>query len=421
MSDEQHERPATDDRNAWKAYWTAVGIPWRIEPEIDESRRTFLAERRAVKPDIERGISPFKDIKLTRADVEWLLATHESGGMKGPVDWSDEKQRARQGLDLRGADLQGIDLRSAPLARLRAGLTKDEWIEAPTKERDEAAVTLTGATLVATHLEGAFLSNAQLRLADLRDAHLECSDLYQAHLEGARLSRTRLHGASLRVAFFDATTNLQDVELGTPQLGFALLAGTHWGGADLSAVNWAAVQMLGDEEEALQGRYTSRNAESRRKGIIAWDTAVRSNRQLAVALRDQGLNEHADRFAYRAQVLQRHVLLRQGHLLRCLGSLFLDFISGYGYRPLRSFLTYIVVVLGFAAAYFLLMPITGVHFEALGALVFSVTSFHGRGFSPGESVALTNPVTVLAAGEAIIGLLIEITFIATFTQRFFAR
>jgi hypothetical protein len=27
----------------------------------------------------------------------------------------------------------------------------------------------------------------------------------------------------------------------------------------------------------------------------------------------------------------------------------------------------------------------------------------------------------LAAGEAIIGLLIEITFIATFTQRFFAR
>jgi hypothetical protein len=27
----------------------------------------------------------------------------------------------------------------------------------------------------------------------------------------------------------------------------------------------------------------------------------------------------------------------------------------------------------------------------------------------------------VAAGEAIIGLLIEITFIATFTQRFFAR
>jgi hypothetical protein len=34
---------------------------------------------------------------------------------------------------------------------------------------------------------------------------------------------------------------------------------------------------------------------------------------------------------------------------------------------------------------------------------------------PGDTLAR------LAAGEAIIGLLIEITFIATFTQRFFAR
>jgi hypothetical protein len=67
------------------------------------------------------------------------------------------------------------------------------------------------------------------------------------------------------------------------------------------------------------------------------------------------------------------------------------------------------------------MPFTGVHFEPLGALIFSVTSFHGRGFSPGEAVSLTNTVTVLAAGEALISLLIEITFTATFTQRFFAR
>jgi hypothetical protein len=39
--------------------------------------------------------------------------------------------------------------------------------------------------------------------------------------------------------------------------------------------------------------------------------AVRANRQLATALRDQGLNEDADRFGYRAQVLQRRVLRRQ--------------------------------------------------------------------------------------------------------------
>jgi hypothetical protein len=43
---------------------------------------------------------------------------------------------------------------------------------------------------------------------------------------------------------------------------------------------------------------------------------------------------------------------------------------------------------------------------------------HGRGFfQPVQS--LGDPVAILAAGEAVIGLLIEISFIATFTQRFF--
>jgi hypothetical protein len=111
----------------------------------------------------------------------------------------------------------------------------------------------------------------------------------------------------------------------------------------------------------------------------------------------------------------------QRRYLRYLGSIFLWVIAGYGYKPPRSIGTYLIVVLGCAVAYVFLTPLTGVHFKPLGAIVFSVTSFHGRGFSPGEAVALTNPVTVLAAGEAVIGLLIEITFIATFTQRFFAR
>jgi hypothetical protein len=56
--------------------------------------------------------------------------------------------------------------------------------------------------------------------------------------------------------------------------------------------------------------------------------------------------------------------------------------------------------------------------ECLGALTFSVTSFHGRGFFPG-GVTLDDPITQMAAVEAVLGLLIEISFIATFTQRFF--
>ncbi len=55
--------PITDDPEAWKAYWEAQGWPWRTEPEIDAERQKYLAERRAIVPDIEKGMYPFKDIK----------------------------------------------------------------------------------------------------------------------------------------------------------------------------------------------------------------------------------------------------------------------------------------------------------------------------------------------------------------------
>src|SRR2546427_5724822 len=101
-------RPSPEDVEAWKAYWQAQGQPWRTEPEIDTKRQEELTQRRTIVPDIEKGIYPFKGMKLSRADVEWLLATHENG--RGPVDWSDENQREREGLDLRGVDLHQENL-----------------------------------------------------------------------------------------------------------------------------------------------------------------------------------------------------------------------------------------------------------------------------------------------------------------------
>jgi hypothetical protein len=87
---------------------------------------------------------------------------------------------------------------------------------------------------------------------------------------------------------------------------------------------------------------------------------------------------------------------------------------------LRSFITYILVIRGFAALYLLNAQFAAPQLTCDEALVLSVSSFHGRGyFSSG--VSLGDTLARLAAGEAIIGLLIEISFIATFTQRFFAR
>jgi len=56
----------------------------------------------------------------------------------------------------------------------------------------------------------------------------------------------------------------------------------------------------------------------------------------------------------------------------------------------------------------------------LYAFIISINSFHGRGFFPAGFLP-TLPMSVCAACEAIIGLTIEISFIATFTQRYFGK
>ena len=125
-SSQQH--PATSNHDGWKAYWIASDQQWRSEPEIDIERQQYLTELRRITPNIQQVIFPFKNVRLDRADVEWLLATHENG--RGPVDWSDESQRTRRGIDLRSADLRRVDLHGLPLASLVGGLNETEWAEA---------------------------------------------------------------------------------------------------------------------------------------------------------------------------------------------------------------------------------------------------------------------------------------------------
>ena len=78
------------------------------------------------------------------------------------------------------------------------------------------------------------------------------------------------------------------------------------------------------------------------------------------------------------------------------------------------------MILSFAITYFIFGHTVGPVLSPLGSAVFSMTSFHGRSFFPGGT-ALDDPLTVVAASEAFIGLLVEVTFIATQTQRLFSR
>jgi hypothetical protein len=282
------------------------------------------------------------------------------------------------------------------------------------------------------HLEGANLYRTHLERARLREVHLEGASLYRTHLEGAYLYRAHLQGADLRLAIFDAMTVLNDIVVADGQYGPMRLADVRWQGVNLAVVKgWPANPRLGDELKAEKRARTPmakakagttreqrrKDGQDRRETILdAYQTAARAYRQLATVMRDQGMNDEADRFAYRGQLMQRKVYRYQRKRFRAAFSWFLDLIAGYGYKPERSLLAYVGVILGFAAAYFIIGQTAGPPLSPFGAFVFSMTSFHGRGFFPG-GIGLDDPLTGTAAFEALFGLIIEITFIATFTQR----
>lgn len=553
------------DAETWQAYWKEQGQPWRTEPLIDEERQQRLLSYAQGDVDIEQGRYPFKGVRLSRADVEWLLAMEEQMSAQESMGGGNGgKQQQSPGLDVRGADLSGVNLSHLPMMRLHAGLSLEEGRHATFEQSRQASAnlakadvshaqlqgaqlswaTLDEAVLVETHLEGADLGKASLKQAILAGTHLEGGDLtkaqlegstlleahlegaflqgayleganlYEAHLEGARLVGAHLEGttllgthfegkalsgderkhlhawmphfpeilsaADLRGVFFNNRTNLDGIHPGNDQYGYIALADVHWGDVNLTVVDWAEVKRLGDqtitrplrveEEEGAQPgerglpssaeravdmllraqevsdivvsyvmrspnltkkfrELMAREEQARPETQQQWERerlrdAVRANRQLAVVLRTQGLNEAADRFAYHAHVLQKQVLRRSG--IRSYGSYFfswfLDMLAGYGYKPGRTVFAYISTILSFAIIYYVLILLTGNQpaISPLYALVISIISFHGRGFFPGGFLP-TLPMAVCAACEAIIGLTIEISFIATFTQRYFGK
>ncbi|GHO52004.1 hypothetical protein [Ktedonobacter robiniae] len=95
----------------------------------------------------------------------------------------------------------------------------------------------------------------------------------------------------------------------------------------------------------------------------------------------------------------------------------LDLLAGYGYKPGRSLLAYLIVIFCFTCLY-LFTPSAHLSWEE--ALVLSVVCFHGRGFLL-QNMSLGDAFARLAAIEAVLGLLIEVSFIATFTQRFLGK
>ena len=318
-----------------------------------------------------------------------------------------------QEADLTGAQLQGAYLSMAQLQKAKLFL-------AQMQQAGLFGAGLQEAIVSRAQLQGAMLAKAQLQKADISEAQLQKANLSGAQLQEADLNKSQLQETNLCSAHLEGA-DLSNVALGNQQRIGPRLADVQWGNTNLAVVGWAQVSKLGDEHLARQDKTNDGKKKDKYTRLDEYQAAVRANRQLAVALRNQGLNEEADRFAYRAQLCQRTVLWFQGwhSWAKWLGSWFLALLAGYGYRPMRTILWYLFIIGSFAIA----NSVVG-HLPLLpDSLVFSLMSFHGRGFFPSLSgeTSLHNSVVILAAAEAVVGLLIEVSFIATFTQRFFAK
>ncbi|HET8840931.1 MAG TPA: pentapeptide repeat-containing protein, partial [Ktedonobacteraceae bacterium] len=189
-----------NDAEQWKEHWRTQGLPWRTEPEISKGRQEELAQLRSIAVDVIRKVYPFKDVGLSRADIEWLLITHESEGIYGPVIYNDERHWKRRGIDIRGAYLAQVNLRDLPLTRMQGAVLPHEV----TGERKAViAINLDKADLAGAHLEEAFLAGSSLKRANLTGANLEMASLEEAHLEGANLSEAHMAEVNLTHAHLE--------------------------------------------------------------------------------------------------------------------------------------------------------------------------------------------------------------------------
>jgi hypothetical protein len=379
------------------------GKPDTSEPTLERQAELHAA----YEANVAAGEPPYDEVRIhTLGEVEWILRER---------DWSvdDALAKGKHRPDLRGADLSESDLSGADLSY--AYLGDADLSDSDLSGANLSWATLKDALLTVANLTGADLSHSDLSGAFMSSVILSGADLGHTDLSGAGLAFADLSGADLSDARMDGATTLDDAKFDSE----TLLGDIRWNGVPLTRVPaWPA--RLGDEQY-IHG------ARNRHQRIEVYRVVARAYRGLSIVLRSQGLLIPASSYRLREQVLERKARLLEFSLLGWVFSWLLNLVAGYGERPVRSFVAYLLVLFGFAGAYFALGAgaLAGLGLGAhdaitspLSALVFSVTSFHGRGFFPG-GLALDDPLTVLAALEAVIGLFIEITFIATFTQRFF--
>jgi hypothetical protein len=412
------------------ALLTGRSVTHSDEPPDDAapSPERQAEQRDAYEANVAAGRPPYASVRLhSRGEARWVL---QERGWSGEYDaYTVKYVLTPKGQEAHAADLRGVNLSHVRLRDVflrRADLSGANLVFADLTGAHLADVTLADADMGRVNLHRAELNYATLPGAHLREANLSSANLQYANIAGARFHSADLRGAVLHGAYLDARTVLSEVRLDQ----HTWLGDVNWNGAALSRIDWDRAPRIGDEGRPLAG--TSRAVPGGMTGdqvaplsqgqarTKRYRDAARAYQQLALALQAQGMSEPAARYAYRAQTLQRKALFRQGKLGRWSFSLALALLAGYGYRMGRILLAYLLVV-GLAALAYWTLGMTGYGplLAPHEALLVSVTAFHGRVFA--EAFRVTSPAAWIAAGEAVMGLLIEGVFIAMLTQRFFSR
>ncbi|HCG00446.1 MAG TPA: hypothetical protein DEV93_07855 [Chloroflexi bacterium] len=204
---------------------------WRRNAPVSKVRQAELEHLHQSRNE-KKGTSGFEAVKLTRADVEWLLESYDNG--RGPIlDVSSDKRR---GLSLAGVVFEGDELSDLPLSRAdlrgavftKANLRRTQLSEAnlqgasfygcDLKGADLSRATLQDAAFVfRTVLEGARLVDTDLRHVTLDEVNLKYAVLDYANLQDVQLPGALLHGASLRHARLEGA-NLEGASLARADL-----------------------------------------------------------------------------------------------------------------------------------------------------------------------------------------------------------
>lgn len=377
-------------------------------PDNTEPRPERMAELQAAYADnIAHARPPYAGVAIrTAGELRWILSER---------DWSGEREaRGKARPQLEEADLRG------------ANLPRTQLCQAVLRKASLDGACLFGADLYRAELQGARCEKADLRQSDLFGADLDRSwlwdvDFREARLERASLCATHFRGADLRGAdltgaWMDSTTRFRAVKLdANTRIGQVV-----WNSVPLIQVDWSQMPQAGEEAD-IRGK--TPRAE-RLRSIVAAEQAYDG---LAVVLQNQGVKDWASRYHLRALRLERRAQLLRGHMLSWFVSWLIDMLSGYGQYTGRALRAYALVVATFAVTYYGLtnyltayIPTRSSHLSGVEAVVLSISSFHGRGFFP-QAISLGDPIAVVAAAEAIVGLFIELVFITTFSRRVLDR